>query len=288
MQTLQFTKMHGLGNDFILIPDGVPHLATAADLAIRLCDRRRGIGADGLVFLTPTSEANLAMRIFNPDGSEAEQCGNALRCVALYAYERLQIRRERLLVATASGVKIAEIQLVDGHAVAVRVAMGRPTLEAAAIPIAAQTNPVPTCRLELAGRSFEIHAVGIGVPHAVIFVDDLAGVPLEAWGSLIEQHALFPRKTNVEFVRRRHADELEMRVWERGVGVTLACGSGACATLVAAVRSGRSNRRAAVHMPGGSLHIEWAGDDQLFMTGPATFVFEGHITELPDWPKPSV
>lgn len=274
---MQFTKMHGLGNDFIVVPHGERYLRSAPTLAVQLCDRRRGIGADGLVLLRPDTEADLAMHIFNPDGSEAEQCGNALRCVAAYAYERHGLQHERLRVATRSGIKIAELDLVANRVSSIRVNMGPPTLDAAAIPIATSANPVPTTILTIDERHFEVHAVGIGVPHAVIFVNDLATLPLSSWGPQLEQHAFFPQKTNVEFVQLRNAENLDMRVWERGVGITLACGSGACATLVAAARSGQSSRAANVHMPGGSLHIEWAADEQLYMRGPASFVFDGDL-----------
>lgn len=274
---MRFSKMHGLGNDFILVPHGQEIKTDADALARHLCDRRRGIGADGLVLLAPAPAADLAMHIFNPDGSEAEQCGNALRCVAAYAYERLGLRHESLQIATRSGIKTAELQFADGHVVAVRVNMGRPSFDATAISAAATVNQAPATMLELAGCSIEVHPVRIGVPHAISFVADVRAVPLESLGPQIEKHPFFPHNTNVEFVQVRDDGDLDMRVWERSVGVTLACGSGACASLVAAARSGRSSRAAMVHMPGGSLHIEWAADDQLFMRGPASFVFDGDI-----------
>lgn len=277
---MRFTKMHGLGNDFVVIADGAERLADAARLARALCDRRFGVGADGLMLLSPSSVADTAMHIFNADGSAAAQCGNALRCSAAYFYERINRSRTDLRIETPAGVQLAWLEVKGGRVACVRVDMGPPTLDSQCIPMTRDQSPVVNEPIMVNGQAFAVTAVEVGVPHAVIFTDDAASFPVETWGPLIENHALFPRHTNVEFVTVRGSNLLEMRVWERGVGQTLACGSGACAVVVAAALAGWAERRATVRMRGGDLRIVWdERDDHLYMTGPVTMVFDGEWLE---------
>lgn len=272
---MRFTKMQGLGNDFVVIwadqsPEG------AGDLARRMCDRHFGVGADGLVFLLPSNAGDVQMRILNSDGSEAEQCGNAIRCVATYYYERISGARRELSVETKAGLQKVWLETKAGQVSGVRVDMGEPILEGKRIPVSLDDGPVVDHPVEVEGTAFPITAVSMGNPHAVIFVEDAAGYPVETWGPRLEKHPFFPNHTNVEFVSVRAKDELEMRVWERGVGQTLACGTGACASAVAAVLNGETGRQVLVHLKGGDLTIEWdESDNRVYMTGPAQTVFEG-------------
>ncbi|MFC4076492.1 diaminopimelate epimerase [Salinithrix halophila] len=276
---MKFTKMHGLGNDFVIIAGETRLPVEAGKLARNICDRHTGIGADGLVYILPSAIADFRMRILNADGSEAEQCGNAVRCVALYYYERISGARQALTVETQAGVQRVWLE-GDGMDRLVRVDMGRPVLASKDIPAAVEGETVVDRTLQVNNRgeerAYTFTAVSMGNPHAVIEVEDARGYPLEQWGPLVETHPYFPNKTNVEFITIRSRDEMDMRVWERGVGQTMACGTGACAALVASVLRGRADRRALVHLKGGDLLIEWNEEDgRVYMTGPAVTVFEG-------------
>ncbi|MFD1885266.1 diaminopimelate epimerase [Paenibacillus wenxiniae] len=278
---MEFTKMNGLGNDFIVVY-GEPSLpANAAELAIRYCNRYFGIGADGLVYILPSARADVMMRIMNSDGSEAEQCGNAVRCVAKYVYDRQIVAQTEIRIETiGAGVQTVTIQAEDGKAQTVRVDMGEPILEGERIPVAIANNPVLNAPIEADGQAFEFTAVSMGNPHCVIYVDDAVSFDLHKWGPLLEKHELFPRKTNVEFTTVRSRDRIDMRVWERGAGPTLACGTGACATLVASVLNGYSDRNAYVSLKGGDLYIEWdEATNRVYMTGPAEMVYTGQTMD---------
>lgn len=274
---MEFTKMHGLGNDFIVVygesdlPDNV------SELAIRHCNRFFGIGADGLVYILPSDKADFLMRIINSDGSEAEQCGNAIRCVAKYVYDNGLTDKTELTIETiGAGVQPVRLSVEDGRARQVRVDMGAPILNGPDIPTTVEANPVVGFPVAVDGTEFRFTAVSMGNPHCVIYVDDAAGFDLYRWGPLLETHGLFPRKTNVEFATVRSRDRIEMRVWERGAGPTLACGTGACATLVAAVLDGKADRKAVVSLKGGDLAIDWdESDGRVYMTGPAEIVYRG-------------
>ncbi|WP_322924711.1 diaminopimelate epimerase [Paenibacillus campi] len=278
---MEFTKMNGLGNDFIVVY-GEPSLpAHAGELAIRYCNRYFGIGADGLVYILPSARADVMMRIINSDGSEAEQCGNAVRCVAKYVYDRGIVAQPDIRIETiGAGVQTVTIQAEEGKAKTVRVDMGEPILEGERIPVAIAGNPVLNAPIEAAGQTFTFTAVSMGNPHCVIYVDDAVEFDLHTWGPLLEKHELFPRKTNVEFTTVRSRDRIDMRVWERGAGATLACGTGACATLVASVLNGYSDRNAYVSLKGGDLYIEWdEATNHVFMTGPANMVYSGQTLD---------
>jgi len=269
-------KWHGLGNDFVIVdarPGGFPE--EPGRLAREVCDRRFGIGADGLVFILPAADADAAMRIFNRDGSEAEMCGNAIRCVARYLFEDGG-RKSRLRILTGAGVLVPEIiPAQDGGPPHVRVDMGAPRLRRDEIPMTGPPGRVVNEPLAVEDRTFAVTAVSMGNPHCVIFVPDLEAVPFETLGPALETHPAFPRKTNVEFVQVTGPGEVRVRVWERGVGPTLACGTGACAVAVAANLNGLTGRRVKVGLPGGVLDIEWAEDGRVYMAGPAVKVFEG-------------
>ena len=275
-----FTKVHGLGNDFILVnKNEVQDLpGDLAGLAIKICHRNFGVGADGLVLISPGREADLAMQIINSDGSEAEMCGNAIRCVAKYAYERGLVQQTKMAVETGAGIMVPELVVNSGIVTAVRVDMGEPYLDREQIPMNGSSGRVINEPLTVDEHIFEITAVSMGNPHCIIFVPDVSAVPLDNWGPRIETHPVFPRKTNVEFVQVLNDHEVRMRVWERGAGPTLACGTGACATAVAAVLNGYTGKTVRVHLYHGALDIEWLGDNHIYMTGPAEQVFNGNYT----------
>ncbi|MDP1508886.1 diaminopimelate epimerase [Paenibacillus sp. CMAA1739] len=276
---MEFTKMNGLGNDFIVWYGHQELPSDAAELAVRLCDRHFGIGADGLVYILPSNKADFRMRIINSDGSEAEQCGNAIRCAAKYVYDNKHINREQITIETlGAGVQQVELTVENGTVRMVKVDMGEPILEGLKIPTTLDLTSVINEPIEAGGSGFRFTAVSMGNPHCVIYVEDAPSFELEAWGPKLECHPLFPKKTNVEFATVRSRNHIDMRVWERGAGPTLACGTGACATLVASVLNGYSDRRAIVSLKGGDLDIEWSVDDNhIYMTGPAEVVFEGRI-----------
>jgi diaminopimelate epimerase len=276
---ISFTKMHGLGNDYVVLDamqrapaeDGLPALAKA------LCDRRLGVGADGLILVLPSRVADFEMRIFNADGSEAEMCGNGIRAFAKFVYERGHTRERDLEVETLAGIVRPRLRLRGGEVVRIRVDMGEPQLSRSAIPMKGDdAERVVAEKIRVGGRRYEITALSMGNPHCVLFVDDVERARVDETGPTIERHDLFPRRTNVEFAQVVGDGRIKMRVWERGVGETLACGTGASAALVAAVLNGLSPRKAVLHLPGGDLHVSWNPEDNhVFIEGPAAEVFTG-------------
>ncbi|GFN31994.1 diaminopimelate epimerase [Paenibacillus xylaniclasticus] len=276
---MKFTKMHGLGNDFIVIAGEQQLPENVSQLAIDLCNRFFGIGADGLVYILPSEKADFKMRIINSDGSEAEQCGNAIRCVSKYVYDNGLIDRTEITIETlGAGVQPVQLTVKDGVVAAVRVDMGQPILNGLQVPTTIDSDRVVAQPIEVDGRSFTFTAVSMGNPHCVIYVDDAVHFDLGTWGPKLETHPLFPRKTNVEFVTVNSRSQADMRVWERGAGPTLACGTGACATVVSSVLNGLTDRTATVSLKGGDLHIEWSeADNHVYMTGPAAVVFTGTL-----------
>lgn len=277
---MEFTKMHGLGNDFILVEGEALLPANAGELAIKLCDRFFGIGADGLVYILPSDKADFMMRIMNSDGSEAEQCGNAIRCVAKYVYDRgLTDKRSVTIETIGAGAQKVELTVENGKAVKVKVDMGAPILKGLQIPTTVDADQVIDYPIEVDGRQFRFTAVSMGNPHCVIYVDDAVNFDLHTWGPKLEKHPMFPRKVNVEFATVKTRDYADMRVWERGAGPTLACGTGACATLVSSVLNGLTDRTAIVSLKGGELLIEWSeADNHVYMTGPAQEVYTGKLS----------
>lgn len=274
---MNFTKMHGLGNDFIVVAGESRLPDDAARRAIDCCNRYFGVGADGLVFILPSEKADFRMRIINSDGSEAEQCGNAIRCAAKYVYDNGLTDKTELAIETiGAGAQKVRLSVADGRVSTVRVDMGEPILNGLAVPTLIDANPVRHYPIEADGAEFRFTAVSMGNPHCVIYVDDAAGFDLHRWGPKLETHKLFPKRINVEFATVLSRTRIEMRVWERGAGPTLACGTGACATLVAAVLDGKADRRAVVSLAGGDLDIEWSeADNRVYMTGPAVTVYRG-------------
>lgn len=281
---MDFIKMHGAGNDFILTrASSWEEAGNFQVYAEWLCDRNFGIGGDGLIITGPDPDFDVFMRIFNSDGSEPEMCGNGIRCVARYAYEYGLVESTRLTVRTLAGPRYPEVILENEQAVSVKVDMGEPILKRELIPVAGKGD-ITKVQLDIPQATFVATAVSMGNPHCIIFVDDVDSVPVIEWGPLLENHAMFPSRTNVEFVEIVGPGEMLMRVWERGAGVTLACGTGACATLVAAVLNGKSHRRSIIHLLGGDLLIEWnETDNHVYMTGPAQEVFSGRVELLENW-----
>lgn len=276
---MNFTKMHGLGNDFIIVYGEQWLPDNASELAIELCNRFFGIGADGLVYILPSENADYMMRIINSDGSEAEQCGNAIRCVSKYLYDRGLVSNTDISIETlGAGAQKVQMHVENGIVISVRVDMGEPILKGTEVPTTIDQDLVMDYPVEIDGRQFRFTAVSMGNPHCVIYVEDATEIDLHTWGPKLEKHPLFPRKINVEFVTvvsRKYAD---MRVWERGAGPTLACGTGACATLVASVLNGFTDRVATISLKGGALEIEWnEADNHVYMTGPAQEVFQGTV-----------
>ncbi|MFD0587927.1 diaminopimelate epimerase [Paenibacillus sp. GCM10027627] len=276
---MNFTKMHGLGNDFIVVAGESQLPDNAAELALGLCNRFFGIGADGLVYILPSEKADFRMRIINSDGSEAEQCGNAIRCVAKYVYDNGLTGDEEITIETlGAGVQKVQLTVNGGKVQTVRVDMGEPILQGLQVPTTVDAERVIEHPIEVDGKEFKFTAVSMGNPHCVIYVDDAVGFDLETWGPKLEKHPMFPRKINVEFVTVNSRNQADMRVWERGAGPTLACGTGACATLVASVLTGATDRAATVSLKGGDLFIEWnENDNHVYMSGPAAEVFRGTL-----------
>ena len=278
---IEFTKYHGLGNDFILIDNrSNPEPAITPEQAIKFCDRHFGIGADGVIFALPGIQGtDYTMRIFNSDGSEPEMCGNGIRCLAgfLADLEGKEIgSNQKYKIHTLAGLITPQL-MPDGQ---VKVDMGVPKLLAGEIPttLVNSDEKVINQPLEVAGKTWEVTCVSMGNPHCITFVEDVAAISLETIGSQFEHHPVFPQRTNTEFIQVMSRDYLKMRVWERGAGITLACGTGACASLVAGVLTGNCDRLATVELPGGPLQIEWSeSEGRIYMTGPAEKVFSGKL-----------
>lgn len=271
-----FSKWHGLGNDFVIVNGFKEKIEDYPQAAIQVCDRHMGVGADGLVLVLPSTIADFEMRIFNSDGSEAEMCGNVTRCIARYVYENGLTDKTNITLETKAGIIKPELIFIDGVFSTVKVDMGQPRLTRGEIPMSGkETEKVINEVLTVSGVEYGITCVSMGNPHCVIFVEDLLDTKLAEIGPMIETHPVFPRKTNVEFVQVLSREKVRMRVWERGAGITMACGTGACATLVAGVLNDKIDRRAIVELDGGELLIEWGLDNHIYMSGPAVEVFRG-------------
>ena len=276
---MKFTKMHGIGNDYIYVNGFEEKLENPSEAAVKLSDRRFGIGSDGLILILPSDVADCRMEMFNADGSIGKMCGNGIRCVAKYVYDRGLVKKDVLRVETRSGVKTLQLRVEDGKVASVRVNMGQPELDPEKIPVLfSKDRMVDEEVYTPSGNVWRVTCVSMGNPHAVIFVDDVEGVNLPAIGPEMEKHAMFPERANIEFAQVTGPHEVQMRVWERGSGETLACGTGACACAVASVLTGKTDRDVTVHLRGGDLHIFWDPDtDDVYMEGPAAFVFDGTV-----------
>lgn len=278
---MRFTKMQGAGNDYVYVDCfRQPPPRDAAALARAISDRHFGVGADGLILICPSERADGRMRMFNADGSESEMCGNGIRCVAKFMYDHGLAVKPVLTIETGRGILTLELEVSAGKVRQVRVNMGTPILDAHTIPTTLGGNPPLEVPLGVAGQTLRVTCVSMGNPHCVTFVDTITDEMVLGIGPQVEKHPAFPRRTNVEFVRVNNAHDITMRVWERGSGETLACGTGACAVAVAGVLTGKTQRQITAHLPGGDLRLEWSEkDNHVYMTGPAVEVFSG------EWPE---
>ena len=275
---MKFTKMHGLGNDFIFFENPNTIEMNYQAMAINMCHRQLGIGGDGIVAVLPSNIADLWMRIINADGSEANMCGNAIRCFARYAYERGLVQSKTFRIETFAGIIIPEVITEKDKVVAVRVNMGNPNTERAFIPMAGDEREAIRVPVLIDNQEFYLTSLLMGVPHTMVFVGDVRTVELEKIGRAIEKHALFPKGTNVNFVEVISRERIKVRTWERGAGATLACGTGCCASAVASILNQHTDRNVVVELQYGQLEIEWAEDGTVFMTGPAEESFSGEIS----------
>jgi len=276
---MRFTKMHGAGNDYVYVNAFAETLpADLPALAIAVSHRHTGIGSDGLIVIGPSAVADARMRMFNADGSESEMCGNGVRCVAKFVHDHGIARKPELRIETGRGVLTLQLEVNHGRADRVRVNMGEPILTGVEIPTTLPGNPPLAQKLLAGGREFEVNCISMGNPHCVTFVEQVTDDWVLRIGPEVERHPAFPRRVNAEFVQVLARNEFRMRVWERGSGETLACGTGACAVAVAGILTGRFDNRVLGHLPGGDLELEWTPGGPVFLTGPATEVFSG------DWP----
>lgn len=277
---MKFTKMHGLGNDYIYVNCFQETVADPQRVARVLSDRHFGIGSDGLVLIKPSGKADFEMAMYNADGSRGEMCGNAIRCVAKYVYDHHMTDKTEICIETLAGIKYAGLKIKDGKVESVRVNMGQPELAPHKIPVVTQQDlsQIVDCPVTVLGTSYRMTCVSMGNPHCVVYVDDVDSLELEKIGTQFEHHAAFPNRINTEFVKVLDKHTVQMRVWERGSGETLACGTGACAVTVASILNGYTNRLVTVKLLGGDLFVEWEEQTGIvYMTGSATHVFDGEI-----------
>ena len=276
---MKFTKMHGAGNDYVYVNCFEERVENPEQIAAKVSNRNFGIGSDGLILILPSDRADVRMRMFNADGSESEMCGNGIRCVAKYAFDHGLVTNREITAETGAGILPLQLFTDSRDKVErVRVNMGAPRLSRAEIPMMGNgSSPVMAEPLNILHTSFKITCLSMGNPHCVIFMDDVESFQVEKYGPLIENHEIFPRRTNVEFVRVISTSEVRQRTWERGAGETLACGTGASAVCVAGILNGLTEKKILNHLSGGDLELEWAEDGNVYMTGPAVEVFSGEI-----------
>lgn len=275
---LQFTKMQGLGNDYVYVDCTKKKLENASEVAVKVSDRHFGIGSDGLILINASSVADFEMEMYNADGSRGEMCGNGIRCVAKYVYDYGLTDQTHISVETLGGIKYLDLTVEEGRVRQVRVDMGRPMLCPKEIPVIANGESVIDMPIEVDDTEYRMTAVGMGNPHTVVFVEDVDGLEIEQIGPKFEHHPCFPNRVNTEFVKVLDRNTVKMRVWERGSGETLACGTGACAVAVACILNGLTENKVTVQLLGGDLLIEWDREaDKVYMTGPAEVVFDGEV-----------
>lgn len=275
---MKFTKMHGCGNDYVYINLFEEKVDNPEKLSIAVSDRHFGIGSDGLILIGPSDKADFRMRIYNADGSEAEMCGNGIRCVAKYVYDHKLTDQTEISVETGAGIKYLKLTAEQGKVSQVRVDMGEPILKPDLIPVQAEGDKVVDEPVTVAGKEWRMTCVSMGNPHAVVFVDDVSSFPLETYGPEFENHSRFPKRINTEFVQVISRNEASMRVWERGSAETWACGTGTCASVMACILNNRTDNEVLVHLRGGDLTITYEPEsNHIFMTGPATEVFSGEL-----------
>jgi diaminopimelate epimerase len=276
---MRFIKMHGIGNDYVYVDCFRETVTVPEKLAVRISDRHFGVGGDGLILILPSGKADVKMRMFNADGSEAQMCGNGIRCLAKYVFESGISRQPEITVETLAGVLRLQLFSTNGAVEKVKVNMGMPRLRRQDIPMLGDGDRVLGEQLTAGDREFAVTCVSMGNPHCVIYVDDVAKFPVAHYGPLLERHPQFPQRTNVEWIEWINRREIRQRTWERGSGETLACGTGACAATVASILNGKTERAVTIHLLGGDLEVEWADDNHVYMTGPAVEVFRG------EWPE---
>ena len=275
---IKFTKMHGLGNDYVYIDAIHQDINEPSSLAKFVSNRNFGVGSDGLILICKSDIADFKMRMFNSDGSEAEMCGNGIRCVGKFVYDKGLTNKTEVAIETLAGIKYLKLSVKDGKVDTARVDMGEPIFEPQKIPVNTLENPVKNLKVMAQGKDFNMTCVSMGNPHAIAIVEDVKKFDVEKYGKVLEVDKLFPKRINVEFAEIVDKNNIKMRVWERGAGETLACGTGACATLVACNINGYTDRKATIELLGGNLYIEWNKEDNhVYMTGPATTVFEGEL-----------
>ena len=275
---IKFTKMHGLGNDYVYMDAIHQKIENESSLAKFVSNRHFGIGSDGLILICTSQIADFKMRMFNSDGSEAEMCGNGIRCVGKFVYDKGLTNKENITIETLAGIKQLKLNIKDGKVLTVKVDMGEPILEAEKIPVKSNEFPVKNLKLKALDKEFIFTCVSMGNPHAITIVENVDNFDVQKYGSIIEIDNIFPKKTNVEFIEIKDRKNIKMRVWERGAGETLACGTGACATAVACNLNGLTDKNVKVELLGGTLEIEWNKEDNhIYMTGPAVTVFEGEL-----------
>ena len=281
LKGLKFSKMHGIGNDFPIIDESAGEVIPEADKAEAcrfLCHRHFGVGGDGVLFVTPSDVADIGYRMFNPDGSEAEMCGNGIRCVGKYVYDYGLTDKTEITIDTLAGIKNLKLTVENGKVSLIRVNMGSPILSSRQIPVLWEGETAVNIPVEIRGRQYHMTCVSMGNPHAVVFMDNVKELDIERIGPFFEMHPIFPKRTNTEFVEVLDRNTVNMRVWERGSGETLACGTGTCATVVACVLNNKTENDVTVHLLGGDLHIFWDREaNQIYMTGPAEVVFDGEL-----------
>lgn len=278
---MHFTKMQGCGNDYIYVDGTKEKVSDKPALSRRLSNRNFGVGSDGIIFINPSDTADFEMQMFNADGSESEMCGNGIRCVAKFIYDKGLMRSETLRISTGAGIKEIKLKLENGEVTGATVDMGKPVLKCADIPVISDRDDPVGMFIDVAGTKREVTCVSMGNPHCVVFVDDTSAVDIEKEGPLFENNAAFPKRINTEFVHVVDRSHIDMRVWERGSGETLACGTGASASAVACVLNGLTDRKIAVKLLGGTLDIEYTeSDGHVYMTGPAVTVYEGEISDV--------
>ena len=274
---IKFTKMQGLGNDYVYIDATKENIENPSVLAKYISDRHFGVGSDGLILICPSDKADFRMRMFNSDGSEAEMCGNGIRCVGKFVYDKKLIDKTLVTIETKAGIKTLKLNIKNKEVDTVRVDMGTPILESEKIPVITDEKIAQNLRLNALDKSFDFTCVSMGNPHAVTIVDNVSDFDVKKYGSILEINEVFPNKTNVEFVEIKDPENIKMRVWERGAGETLACGTGACASVVACNLNGLTKRSVNIELLGGNLNIELGEDNHVYMTGPAVTVFEGEL-----------
>lgn len=275
---MKFTKMEGLGNDYVYVNCFEETVEDPKNVAIKVSDRHFGIGSDGLILIKPSKVADFCMDMYNADGSQSEMCGNGIRCVAKYVYDYGLTDKTSISVETLAGIKYLDLKIEDGKAVMITVNMGAPELIAKKVPVKSDKEKVIDEPILVDGKEYKMTCISMGNPHCIVFVDDTKNFPLEEVGPLFESHEVFPNRVNAEFVQILDRKTVNMRVWERGSGETLACGTGTCATVVASCLNGHTEDEVTVHLLGGDLHIKWNREENLvYMTGPAKVVFDGEI-----------